>query len=220
MFSPPPPLPSPSPSPILSSKKPSQPPCKPSLPPFKQPLTTLTAAVAAAILAASPAPSPAQEPPSYQVYYGTAASAANYLGFDIVIRVIDTVMSSKSQSFHDHDLGLSPCIAGEYFPPTSGNRKLIGACYFYADYEATNNKMNSTLEYCSPRDSDGHDTHTASITVRRYVFPTSIMGYAKGMAAWMAPKARLTVYKVYWNAGCLTLTSWPHSTPLWPTLWT
>ncbi|XP_020227622.1 LOW QUALITY PROTEIN: thylakoid lumenal 19 kDa protein, chloroplastic [Cajanus cajan] len=80
MFSPPPPLPSPSPSPILSSKKPSQPPCKPSLPPFKQPLTTLTAAVAAAILAASPAPSPAQEPPSYQVYYGTAASAANYGG--------------------------------------------------------------------------------------------------------------------------------------------
>ncbi|TKY49581.1 Thylakoid lumenal 19 kDa protein [Spatholobus suberectus] len=56
-------------------------PCKPLLP-FKQPLTTLTAAAAiATILTTVPSPSLAQESPSYQVYYGTAASAANYGGY-------------------------------------------------------------------------------------------------------------------------------------------
>nr|KYP50890.1 Subtilisin-like protease [Cajanus cajan] len=59
--------------------------------------------------------------------------------------------------------------------------------------------MNNTLEYRSPIDSDGHDTHTASITVGRYVFLTSTMGYAKGMAAEMSPLGSVLVYKVYWN---------------------
>ncbi|KAK7271586.1 hypothetical protein RJT34_27615 [Clitoria ternatea] len=74
-----------SPSAILSSTttKPSSS-FKPLLPiiqlPFKQPLTTLTATVAiATILTTTPSPSLAAD--SYQVYYGTAASAANYGGY-------------------------------------------------------------------------------------------------------------------------------------------
>ncbi|KAG4914183.1 hypothetical protein AAZX31_19G247300 [Glycine max] len=129
-------------------------------------------------------------------------------GSDLVIGVIDTGISPESQSFNDRHLALPPpkwkghCVAAKDFPPTSCNRKLIGARYFCAGYEATNGKMNDTLESRSPRDSDGHGTHTASIAAGRYVFPASTMGYAKGMAAGMAPKARLAVYKVCWNAGC------------------
>jgi len=129
-------------------------------------------------------------------------------GSDLVIGLIDTGISPESESFNDRDLGLAPpgwkgqCVAGKGFPPTSCNRKLIGARYFCGGYEATNGKMNETLEYRSPRDSDGHGTHTASIAAGRYVFPASTMGYAKGMAAGMAPKARIAVYKVCWNAGC------------------
>ncbi|BAT93322.1 hypothetical protein LR48_Vigan05g009000 [Vigna angularis] len=76
MFSPP--------SAILSSTTTTTTPPSPCkfLLPFKQPLTNLTAAATiAAILTTAPLPSLAQESPSYQVYYGTAASAANYGGY-------------------------------------------------------------------------------------------------------------------------------------------
>ncbi|KAL5579656.1 hypothetical protein UlMin_012098 [Ulmus minor] len=129
-------------------------------------------------------------------------------GSDLVIGVIDTGIWPERQSFHDRDLGPVPskwkgsCIAGVNFPATSCNRKLIGARYFYNGYESTNGKMNETTEFRSPRDSDGHGTHTASIAAGRYVFPASTLGYAHGIAAGMAPKARLAAYKVCWNAGC------------------
>lgn len=94
------------------------------------------------------------------------------------------------------------CVSGKDFSSSSCNRKLIGARYFCNGYEATNGKMNESTEYRSPRDSDGHGSHTASIAAGRYVFPASTLGYARGVAAGMAPKARLAAYKVCWNAGC------------------
>lgn len=129
-------------------------------------------------------------------------------GSDLVIGVIDTGIWPERQSFNDRDLGPVPikwkgeCVQGKGFPMSSCNRKLIGARFFCNGYEATNGKMNETSEYRSPRDSDGHGTHTASIAAGRYVFPASTLGYARGVAAGMAPKARLAAYKVCWNAGC------------------
>ncbi|KAM5579658.1 subtilisin-like protease SBT1.5 [Rosa sericea] len=129
-------------------------------------------------------------------------------GSDLVIGVIDTGVWPERQSFNDHDLAPVPskwkgqCVAGENFLASSCNRKLIGARYFCGGYESTNGKMNQTTEFRSPRDTDGHGTHTASIAAGRYVFPASTLGYAKGVAAGMAPKARLAAYKVCWNAGC------------------
>ncbi|KAG7013958.1 Subtilisin-like protease SBT1.5, partial [Cucurbita argyrosperma subsp. argyrosperma] len=129
-------------------------------------------------------------------------------GSDLVIGVIDTGIWPERQSFNDRDLGPIPskwkgrCLESKHFPATSCNRKLIGARFFCSGYEATNGKMNETTENRSPRDSDGHGTHTASIAAGRYVFPASTLGYARGKAAGMAPKARLAAYKVCWNAGC------------------
>ncbi|XP_044495324.1 subtilisin-like protease SBT1.5 [Mangifera indica] len=129
-------------------------------------------------------------------------------GSDLVIAVIDTGIWPERQSFNDRDLGPVPskwkgqCVTTEDFPSSSCNRKIIGARFFCQGYESTNGKMNETSEFRSPRDSDGHGTHTASIAAGRYVFPASTLGYARGVAAGMAPKARLSVYKVCWNSGC------------------
>ncbi|KAG8482383.1 hypothetical protein CXB51_027253 [Gossypium anomalum] len=129
-------------------------------------------------------------------------------GSDLVIGVLDTGIWPERQSFNDRDLGPVPskwkgqCVTTKDFGPGSCNKKLIGARFFCSGYEASNGKMNETSEFRSPRDMDGHGTHTASIAAGRYVFPASTLGYAKGVAAGMAPKARLAAYKVCWTAGC------------------
>ncbi|KAA3479171.1 subtilisin-like protease SBT1.6 [Gossypium australe] len=129
-------------------------------------------------------------------------------GSDLVIGVLDTGIWPERQSFNDRDLGPVPskwkgqCVTTKDFGPGSCNKKLIGARFFCSGYEASNGKMNKTSEFRSPRDTDGHGTHTASIAAGRYVFPASTLGYAKGVAAGMAPKARLAAYKVCWTAGC------------------
>ncbi|KAI0494589.1 hypothetical protein KFK09_024730 [Dendrobium nobile] len=129
-------------------------------------------------------------------------------GSDLVIGVIDTGIWPERRSFSDSGLDSIPakwrgtCVAGTGFLTTACNRKLIGARYFSGGYEATSGRMNETAELRSARDTDGHGTHTASIAAGRYVYPASTLGYARGVAAGMAPKARLAVYKVCWAAGC------------------
>jgi len=48
---------------------------------YKPVATTLAAAAAAGLLLLSPAPAPSRADPEFTVYYGTAASAANYGGY-------------------------------------------------------------------------------------------------------------------------------------------
>lgn len=124
-------------------------------------------------------------------------------GSDLVIGVIDTGIWPEHSSFNDRDLNVvPPKWRGSCPSDFPCNKKVIGAKLFSEGYEATNGKMNASTEFRSPRDSDGHGTHTASIAAGRYVFPADTLGYAKGIAAGMAPKARLAVYKVCWTSGC------------------
>ncbi|KAF8769398.1 hypothetical protein HU200_006589 [Digitaria exilis] len=138
----------------------------------------------------------------------SALLADSDFGADLVIAIVDTGISPSHHSFHDRGLGPVPsrwrgvCASGPSFPPTSCNRKLVGARFFSKGYEATSGRMNESAEVRSPLDTDGHGTHTASIAAGRYVFPASTLGYARGVAAGMAPKARLAAYKVCWVGGC------------------
>ncbi|KAK4365645.1 hypothetical protein RND71_013525 [Anisodus tanguticus] len=88
------------------------------------------------------------------------------------------------------------------FPETSCNRKIIGARMFYKGYEASQGPMDESKESKSPRDTEGHGTHTASTAAGSLVSNASFYQYAKGDARGMAIKARIATYKICWKKGC------------------
>lgn len=137
-------------------------------------------------------------------------------GSDVIVGVFDTGVWPERRSFSDLNLGPVPakwkgiCETGVRFARTNCNRKLVGARFFAKGHEAAAKGagpgfggINETVEFRSPRDADGHGTHTASTAAGRYAFKASMSGYAAGIAKGVAPKARLAVYKVCWkNSGC------------------
>lgn len=75
---------------------------------------------------------------------------------------------------------------------------------FYRGYEAAMGKINPQNEYKSPRDQDGHGTHTAATVAGSPVMGANLNGYAYGTARGMAPGARIATYKVCWVGGCFS----------------
>ncbi|KAG6412570.1 hypothetical protein SASPL_125252 [Salvia splendens] len=130
-------------------------------------------------------------------------------GANVVIGVLDTGIWPEHRSFHDEGLGPIPsnwrgeCVEGDNFTKNHCNRKIIGARYFSDGYEARRGKINSSEELKSARDTNGHGTHTASTAAGRAVGNASLFGYAAGVAVGMAPKARIAVYKICWQYGCM-----------------
>lgn len=87
------------------------------------------------------------------------------------------------------------CETGEEFTADVCNNKLIGARWFIDG--AQNTGPIDDKEFRSPRDADGHGTHTATTAVGNYR-QASIFGSAIGGVEGMAPKARAAVYKACW----------------------
>lgn len=87
------------------------------------------------------------------------------------------------------------CESGEQFEATACNNKLIGARWFISGAE--NSGPIEANEYRSPRDADGHGTHTATTAAGRRV-SASIFGTLIGDVEGMAPRARVAVYKACW----------------------
>ena len=77
-----------------------------------------------------------------------------------------------------------------------GCRKLIGARYFNKAYEVMVGPLNATFR--SPRDYDGHGTHTLSTAAGGAVPGANIFGYGNGTAKGGSPRARVAAYKVCW----------------------
>ncbi|CAI0395119.1 unnamed protein product [Linum tenue] len=120
------------------------------------------------------------------------------LASDVIVGILDTGIWPEHPSFQDR--GLPP------LPPSRWkghcNNKLIGAMYFYKGYESVAGRINETVDYRSPRDSNGHGTHTASTAAGGLVGSANFLGLANGSAAGMKYTARIAAYKVCWALGC------------------
>ncbi|XP_059652890.1 subtilisin-like protease SBT3 [Cornus florida] len=126
---------------------------------------------------------------------------ANF-GDDMIIGIIDTGIWPESESFRDDGMPPVPerwrgaCESGVEFNSSYCNRKLIGARSFSKGVKQLGLNISRTDDYDSPRDYDGHGTHTSSTAVGSPVEGANYFGYAEGTAIGVAPKARLAMYKV------------------------
>ena len=132
-------------------------------------------------------------------------------GENIVIGIIDSGIWPEQPSFTDRNAankfmyaplaGWSPaCETGEQFTAANCNRKLITARYFNEAWggDAGIDALRP-WEFNSPRDYNGHGTHTASTAGGNYgVMPTgpaTVFGPISGIA----PRARIAAYKALWS---------------------
>lgn len=75
-------------------------------------------------------------------------------------------------------------------------RKVIGARYYNKGYAEVAGKLNSSFQ--SPRDNEGHGSHTLSTAGGNFVPGASVFGFGKGTAKGGSPRARVAAYKVCW----------------------
>lgn len=127
-------------------------------------------------------------------------------GKDVIIGVVDTGIWPESESFKDDGMSSIPsgwkgrCENGTAFTKSLCNNKLIGAQSFSKGLIAAGLNGSSDNDFDSPRDANGHGTHTSSTAAGNFVCGVSHFGYAKGVAIGIAPRAHLASYKVIWNA--------------------
>ncbi|XP_061342873.1 subtilisin-like protease SBT1.4 [Gastrolobium bilobum] len=128
---------------------------------------------------------------------------------DVIVGVLDTGIWPELQSFSDEGLSGVPsswkgsCEKVHDFPVSACNKKIIGAKSFYKGYESyLERPIDESVESKSPRDTEGHGTHTASTAAGSVVANASLFNFAQGEARGMASKARIAAYKICWKLGC------------------
>ncbi|KAF5748419.1 hypothetical protein HS088_TW04G00373 [Tripterygium wilfordii] len=147
--------------------------------------------------------------PDFGLGYGHNSQDLDKASYDVIIGVLDTGVWPESKSFDDSGMPPIPtrwrgeCEAGPDFTSSACNKKLIGARTFSKGFHiASGGRSTKFKELASPRDEDGHGTHTASTAAGSPVANASLLGYASGTARGMASHARVAAYKVCWSTGC------------------
>ena len=139
-------------------------------------------------------------------------------GEDIIIGVVDSGVWPESLSFTDrvNNQGVPSatgrlayhrvrgwhgrCESGEEFTAADCNNKLIGAQRFNAAWGGDAGiAAQRPWEFTSPRDYNGHGTHTASTAGGNHNTPTTGEAMVFGPVSGMAPRARIAVYKALWS---------------------
>ncbi|MGQ0834014.1 MAG: S8 family peptidase [Gammaproteobacteria bacterium] len=151
--------------------------------------------------------------------------ATGAVGEDVIIGDLDTGFWPENPAYSDRT-GTNPngksgklgyhqipgwhgkCTPGEAFNASMCNQKVIGAQAFSAGALAGGGIPD--FEFLSPRDFDGHGSHTASTAGGNFDTDTDGDALAAGLTSinGIAPRARLSIYKVCWelpdlsNASC------------------
>ncbi|RLN12147.1 hypothetical protein C2845_PM09G18070 [Panicum miliaceum] len=129
----------------------------------------------------------------------SAWETARY-GEDTIIGNLDSGVWPESKSFGEGEMGPIPddwkgICQNEHDATFHCNSKLIGARYFNKGYEAAAGKpVDDALK--TPRDENGHGTHTLSTAGGAAVRGASAFGYGGGTARGGAPRARVAAYRV------------------------
>ena len=162
-----------------------------------------------------------------------ATGGVDSAGEGVVVGVIDTGVAPENPSFAGEPLGDAPgaepyrdgesivfekadgarfrgaCVTGEQFAADDCSTKLIGARYFLDNFSEDSIGADRA-EYVSPRDGNGHGSHTASTAAGNHGVPASVAGRDLGEISGVAPAAKIAVYKVCWSGptpqddGCAT----------------
>jgi len=91
--------------------------------------------------------------------------------------------------------------AAARFAGTECNQKVIGARWFADAYRA-NTPDAEEDKFLSPRDDDGHGSHTASTAAGNAGITATADGRNFGKISGVAPAAKIAVYKVCYTQGC------------------
>ncbi|MFP5289373.1 MAG: S8 family serine peptidase [Actinomycetes bacterium] len=150
---------------------------------------------------------------------------AETAGEGVVIGVLDTGIAPENPSFAGDKLGKTPgdapyragksivfekadggtftgvCETGTQFSVDDCSTKVIGARYFVDGFGSKNigSVKTGPGEFLSPRDGDGHGSHTAGTAAGNHLVDASVAGIDFGAISGVAPGAKIAAYKVCWN---------------------
>jgi subtilisin family serine protease len=139
-------------------------------------------------------------------------------GEDVIIGIVDSGVWPENPAYSDRtgtngngtsDGKLSyrqipgwhgRCVPGEAFAASNCNQKLIGARYYNEGWGG-NAGIDATLpfEFNSPRDHNGHGSHTSSTAGGNANVATSGPASVFGPITGIAPRARIASYKACWS---------------------
>jgi subtilisin family serine protease len=142
---------------------------------------------------------------------GLWTAPRNIKGENVIIGIIDSGIWPESKSFSDRDangkLIYTPnpgnwhgkkCAEAEAWDGSMCNKKLIGA-QFFCESRGCDGVLEH--EFLSPRDYNGHGTHTASTAGGNQNVPTTQGAALFGSVNGIAPRARIAAYKVCFDNG-------------------
>lgn len=146
-----------------------------------------------------------------------AVGGVSEAGAGVVVGVIDTGIAPENPAFAGDALGTTPGaepylegntvvfnkadgntfrsdrVTGEAWSESAYSTKLIGAKYFSAGAAAAG--FDFEPDYLSPRDADGHGSHTASTAAGNNGVAASVEGVDFGAISGVAPAAKVAAYK-------------------------